>query len=194
MGLGPVSLVSLAEARERARAARRQLLDGIDPLEARIAQRQRARLEAAASITFRDCAERYIAAHAAGWHNAVHRKQWSSSLATYCYPVFGGVSVAATDTAIVLKALEPIWRDKQRPPAGYGAGSSPFSIGPRCEAIGRARTRPGGEGISTGCSLTAARFARSSITPRCPTPSCLRSWRCCANVRARHHSRSNLQF
>ena len=31
MGLGPVELVSLAEARERARAARRLLLDGVIP-------------------------------------------------------------------------------------------------------------------------------------------------------------------
>ena len=31
-GLGPFPLISLAEARERGAAARRQLLDGIDPL------------------------------------------------------------------------------------------------------------------------------------------------------------------
>jgi integrase len=112
MGLGPLSLVTLAEAREKALAARRQLLDGIDPLEARAAQRQHARLEAAAGIAFRQCAERYIAAHEAGWRNAVHRKQWHSSLATYCYPVLGDLPVAAIDTGMVLKALEPIWHDK----------------------------------------------------------------------------------
>ncbi|MCP3462649.1 Arm DNA-binding domain-containing protein [Bradyrhizobium sp. CCGUVB23] len=32
MGLGPLHTVSLQEARERARKARGQLLDGIDPL------------------------------------------------------------------------------------------------------------------------------------------------------------------
>jgi hypothetical protein len=42
MGLGPVSLVTLAEAREKGRQARRQLLEGIDPLEARKAVRARA--------------------------------------------------------------------------------------------------------------------------------------------------------
>jgi hypothetical protein len=31
MGLGPVDLISLAEAREKARQARRALLDGADP-------------------------------------------------------------------------------------------------------------------------------------------------------------------
>ena len=35
MGLGPLALVSLAEARDKALACRRLLLDGIDPIEAR---------------------------------------------------------------------------------------------------------------------------------------------------------------
>ena len=41
MGLGPVGLVSLADAREKARDARRQLLDGLDPLERRKVERVR---------------------------------------------------------------------------------------------------------------------------------------------------------
>src|SRR3954464_14372925 len=41
MGLGPVSLVSLAEAREKARQARRALLDGDDPLELKRQKRAR---------------------------------------------------------------------------------------------------------------------------------------------------------
>ena len=47
MGLGSVELVSLAEARDRALAARRLLLDGIDPLDQRRAAKDAARLEAA---------------------------------------------------------------------------------------------------------------------------------------------------
>jgi hypothetical protein len=38
MGLGPLHDVSLAEARVRARAARNQLLNGIDPIESRNAK------------------------------------------------------------------------------------------------------------------------------------------------------------
>jgi integrase len=112
MGLGPVSLVSLADARERAKEARRLLLDGIEPLEARIAQRQRAGIEAASSVTFRECAERYIRAHEAGWRNAKHRAQWKSTLASCVDPVFGHFPVSAIDTGLVLKALEPIWTSK----------------------------------------------------------------------------------
>ena len=63
MGLGPYTLLTLAEAREKARQARRALLEGIDPLEAKAARRARARLDAARGMTFRQCAERMIASH-----------------------------------------------------------------------------------------------------------------------------------
>src|SRR2546429_6522527 len=63
MGLGPVHVVSLAKAREKASDCRRRLLDGVDPIEARLAERVRARIEAAREIGFRQCAESYIASH-----------------------------------------------------------------------------------------------------------------------------------
>ena len=98
MGLGPYSLLTLAEAREKAREARRALLEGIDPLEAKAARRARARLDAARGMTFRQCAERMIASHEAAWKNPKHRAQWKATLATYAYPVFGDLSVGAIDT------------------------------------------------------------------------------------------------
>src|SRR6185436_444777 len=52
MGLGPFADVSLAEAREKATAARKLRLEGIDPIEARNAQRTAVRLEAAKAMTF----------------------------------------------------------------------------------------------------------------------------------------------
>jgi len=112
MGLGPCSLVSLAEAREKARQARRALLEGDDPLELKRQKRARQRLEAASGMTFKDCAERMIASHEAAWKNPKHRQQWHSTLATYVYPVFGDLPVAAVDPGLVLKALEPIWTTK----------------------------------------------------------------------------------
>ena len=47
MGLGPVALVSLAEARDRTVAARKLAKDGTDPLDHRRAERLAAKLEAA---------------------------------------------------------------------------------------------------------------------------------------------------
>src|SRR3954469_24389680 len=51
MGLGPVDLVTLAEARDKAREARRTLLDGADPLTAKRDRRAQARLQAAKGMT-----------------------------------------------------------------------------------------------------------------------------------------------
>jgi hypothetical protein len=112
MGLGPLHTVSLADARQRAQEARRMLLDGIDPIEARQAQRAAARLAAAKGLTFQAAAERYIKSHEVGWRNPKHRDQWRNTLATYAYPHFGELPVAAIDTGLVLKALEPIWTAK----------------------------------------------------------------------------------
>jgi integrase len=112
MGLGPYELVSLAEAREKAREARRALLEGHDPLEVKAARMARVRLEAARGMSFRECAERMITSHEAAWRNPKHRAQWRSTLATYCYPIFGDLPVAEVDTGLVLKALETIWTTK----------------------------------------------------------------------------------
>src|SRR5262249_25260913 len=112
MGLGPFPLYGLQEARAKALEARRQRHEGIDPIEARRAERARRRLEAAKAITFRQCAEAYINAHRAGWRNGKHAGQWSATLSNYAYPVIGALPVQAVDTTLVLKVLEPIWATK----------------------------------------------------------------------------------
>src|SRR6266851_5078243 len=66
MGLGPLALYSLQEARGKALEARRLRHEGIDPIEARRAVRTQERLEAAKVMTFGQCAENYIKAHRAG--------------------------------------------------------------------------------------------------------------------------------
>jgi integrase len=112
MGLGPLSAVGLAEARNAAAECRRLRQGGIDPLQERKARRQRDALEAARAITFEQAAERYIASHRPAWSNAKHADQWKNTLATYAAPIIGKLSVQAIDTALVLKAIEPIWTSK----------------------------------------------------------------------------------
>src|SRR5262249_26021187 len=56
IGIGPLHTVGLAEARERAKALRLQILDGIDPLAAKRGEREMARLAAAKSMSFADAA------------------------------------------------------------------------------------------------------------------------------------------
>ena len=112
MGLGSYPERSLAEARSLAFDARKLLVDDIDPIADRDAARAQAQLDAAKAITFKDAAERYIAAHKAGWRNAKHADQWTATLTTYGFPVIGALPVAGVDTGLVLKVLEPIWTTK----------------------------------------------------------------------------------
>jgi integrase len=111
-GLGPLQSVALAQAREKARACRHGLLDGVDPIAARKIRRAEQRLATASTMTFSECAKLYIASHAAGWRNARHAAQWPTTLQTYVYPVFGDLSVQAIDVGLVMKVLEPIWHEK----------------------------------------------------------------------------------
>ena len=112
MGLGPLHTVSLAEAREEAEKCRKLVRTGVDPIEARRIERTRTRIETVKAMTFRTCAEAYIKSHGAGWRNAKHAKQWTNTLKTYVYPVFGDLPVSAVDTGLVMKVLEPIWTKK----------------------------------------------------------------------------------
>ena len=111
MGLGAYPVVKLAEARDLVLENRRLLLQGKDPLDERQRARQQAKLATANTITFRTCAERYIAAHEPSWRNDKHRWQWSRTLEMYVYPVLGDLPVADIDTGLVMQALEPIWND-----------------------------------------------------------------------------------
>jgi integrase len=112
MGLGSLDTYRLAEARERARECRKLRDEGKDPIEERRARLMREKLDVARAMTFQQCAERYIAAHKAGWRNPKHAAQWSGTLATYVTPIFGASPVQAIDTTLVMKAIEPVWAQK----------------------------------------------------------------------------------
>jgi integrase len=71
-------------------------------------------------ITFKQCAELFIKAHAPSWSNPKHAAQWAATLATYAYPVIGNVPVAKIGgngngpygTDLLMRILEPIWYSK----------------------------------------------------------------------------------
>lgn len=109
MGLGACSVLTLAEARDKAAEARKLAKQGIDPLESRKAAEV---AEKAAVTTFREAALDYIESHRAGWRNAKHGQQWANTLAQYVYPKFGDKPVGGVSTEDVLGALKPIWTDK----------------------------------------------------------------------------------
>jgi integrase len=111
LGLGPLHSVSLAEARERARQARQVILDGRDPIEERYAVAQANKLEQLRAMTFRQAAEQFLeTSKVEAFKNDKHRKQWRSTLEQYAFPVIGDLPLQAIDTAIILKALLPVWK------------------------------------------------------------------------------------
>jgi integrase len=116
MGLGPVSDLTLEKARKLASAARTLVKEGIDPIDARKADRARNITEAAEAaakaITFKKAAEDYFRFHATDWSNAKHRAQFLSSLSAYAFPTLGNLAVGAIGKAQVLKVLQEIWYTK----------------------------------------------------------------------------------
>jgi hypothetical protein len=189
MGLASRAEVGLAEARERAAAARRQLRDGIDPLAAK--QEQRQALVARKVMTFDQCARAYVLAHQVSWRNPKHRAQWGSSLDTYASPIFGGINVARVDTAMVVQALGDIWKTKTETAsrvrgrieavldwakvAGYRDGENPARWKGHLENL-----------------LAAPRRIAKIEHRRCPIGKSAPSSKSCANSRASGRRRWNL--
>jgi integrase len=107
MGLGSADVISLAEARNRARDARTMVEAGKNPIEAR---RQALTIKAG-KPTFGAVAHALIAAKESGWRNEKHRAQWRSSLTDLAAPLRSR-PVDEIDTAAVLSVLKPLWTAK----------------------------------------------------------------------------------
>lgn len=109
MGLGSLSVISLADARALAVECRKLRQAGVDPIDARKSARQVQQQEAK---TFQTCAEAYIETHAAGWRNTKHADQWRNTFNTYVWKHMGGTAIDKVTVDDVLKVLEPIWKEK----------------------------------------------------------------------------------
>ena len=103
LGLGGWPLTSLKEARERAFANRKLARDGGDPL----AVKRRS-----TTPTFKEAAARTLEANRARWRGEKTATNWSGSMATYAYPVFGDRRVDQIGREDVLRVLTPIWSAK----------------------------------------------------------------------------------
>ena len=106
MGLGSLTEVKLADARDRAVKLRQQRLDGIDPIEARESAR---RIAAASGITFRRAFEIFFATKRKTLSNAKHAAQWQSTMDTYVFPSIGNRPVREIEAQEILDVLTPIW-------------------------------------------------------------------------------------
>jgi integrase len=102
LGLGSISLVSLAEARELSYKYRKIARAGGDPDTVRKAE----------SFTFSEAAHRVHAELLPTWRNRKHADTWLATVETHANPIFGNRPIANVRTADVLKVLTPIWTKK----------------------------------------------------------------------------------
>ncbi len=112
IGLGGFPDVTLAGARESARAIREKIKSGIDPVAEKAAARSTLAATVAAALTFEQAAARYIEANESGWKNSKHAAQWTATLKSYAYPSIGKIQVPVVDTSHIVSILEPIWTSK----------------------------------------------------------------------------------
>ena len=102
LGLGPVRLVTLAEAREAALGNRKVARAGGDPVAAR----------GRGIPTFEEASAKVIEIHRPNWKNAKHAAQWTATLRDYVFPRIGRKRVDLVTAADVMAVLLPIWNDK----------------------------------------------------------------------------------
>jgi len=105
VGLGGLSVVSLAAARESAAEMRKVARAGGDPL----SDRQK---EKRVVPTFEEAARQVHTAHSASFRNPKHKAQWIDTLTADVFPFFGSRRIDQVDSSDVLKALNEIWLSK----------------------------------------------------------------------------------
>ena len=192
MGLGPLALYGLQEARAKALDARRKRHEGIDPIEARRAERARQRLDAAKAITFGEVA---AALHRRAPRRMAQR-QARGAVGNHAQDTCGADHVAASAGGGHCACRQSAGTDLDDA-AGNGlplarADRERFGL---CQGAGVSRRRKSGalarpsRQVASG-ALQGAR--RRNITPPCPTPSCRPSWWPCARKRAFQPAHWNL--
>ena len=108
VGLGPYPDVSLVEARERVVETRKQIRQGVDPVELKRASRRL--LES--KRTFRDEAMAFLDERKGDWSNPKHQAQWLSTMERYVFPHVGSFPVKDVSGSDVRDLLVPIWQAK----------------------------------------------------------------------------------
>ena len=101
IGLGSTKVLTLTEARTKAREYRRLIANGIDP----VAEKKKEKI---VIPTFRAAAEQVHTEHKASWKNGKHQVQWITTLETYAYPFIGDRLVNDIEGPQIRKALLPI--------------------------------------------------------------------------------------
>jgi integrase len=107
LGLGNVEHISLSQARDLAREARKAVALGQDPSPGKLKPVLHKKVR-----TFEHAANELIASKKAEWKNDKHQAQWHATLKSYAYTTLGELDVANIGLDEVLAVLKPIWETK----------------------------------------------------------------------------------
>jgi hypothetical protein len=187
MGLGPLSQVSLAKARDLAAGCRRQRRDGHDPIKARLAQQHAKRLANTHCATFKQCAEELMASRQAGWRNAKHRFQWRNTLKTYAYPLIGALPIGDISTDLVLRVLQqpvkmapgktmPLWNARTETATRVRGRIEAVLSWAKAKGLREGENPAQWRGHMDQLLRHAPKCGACNITRRCRTSICQGSW------------------
>lgn len=113
-GLGSISVLSLAEAREKAAKWRALAKKGVNPRDADANERRNAEiLNQRIGKTFRQVADEMLSDLEKDFVNAKHRQQWRNSLKTYAYPSLGNLTPNEISASMIMAVVRPCWREKR---------------------------------------------------------------------------------
>ena len=112
IGLGGFPDVGLAQAREKARAARDKIENGIDPIKERQAKRRDLLAAQLSTITFVDATRQYMKMKSKEFRDPRQAGQWESSLENYAMPHIGRLPVRDIELTHMKAVLDPIWETK----------------------------------------------------------------------------------
>jgi integrase len=117
MGLGPLHVLSLKDARAKARELSLLLLNQIDPLTARQEAKRQLIAGLSKQTTFAQVAADYLKLHESSWRHPKHYEQWERSLNKYVLPKIGRLHPKDIDHNVVFQIMqqpvppkrEPLW-------------------------------------------------------------------------------------
>lgn len=104
IGLGPYADLTLADAREKARALRNAGRDGIEVL-TKVQRRKQLRT----ILTFKEAATRVHDERKVVWKNGKHVDQWINTLEAHVFGKIGDTRVDLIGAAQVIDVLAPLW-------------------------------------------------------------------------------------
>lgn len=108
LSLGAFPALSIAQARIEAQKVRAQLEVGINPAQARKAEK----LPKKEKVLFKEFALECLEKKKPEWSNQKHAAQWLYTLKEFAFPVIGNKALDEIDTDDILRILEPIWSTK----------------------------------------------------------------------------------